>query len=421
MAGKKLKKSNLFAALGAATGLGNAFRFPHLTSVYGCSFLIAYALCLALVCFPVLCAELECSRRGGLPEFLKRAAAVNSLVISLFYVLISSKLTLSAVSYAVFARENLGLYFTVVAVLLVLALCYFLLKRDKSASSGRASVVCFFALFLYLTVRGGFKITLPFGNIFSGSMWVDALGQSFLSLSLAAGVMPAFAQKLNKNFSAPRVAAKIIFVNLSGCVLSALGTLPFSDGGEGAGLEYAFTVYPRIISALAGTEFNARLTGAFIFGALAVVAIHSTCSLAYPAVSGLKLPPVIFCAAAALLCPLFAYNGGEALSACDKMTCSVVAVCIAFGECVGFAFYQKSAFKRIYTAVIGLILAVFCVLSLCSIRFSVYSLPSAACAFLCLSAIPCAILYADDFKKFRRFTVDKVKAAYYNKNSCDRN
>lgn len=399
MAEKKIKKSNLFAALGAATGLGNAFRFPHLASIYGCSFFVAYALSLALICFPVLAAELECSRRGNLPRFLQRAAAVNSLIISLFYVLITSRLSSSAVSYALFSRAAAGPFLTVTGVIAVLALCYFLLKRGTFSLSGKASVVCFFALFSYLTLRGGFKITLPYGNIFSGSMWVDALGQSFLSLSLAAGVMPAFAEKLGKNFSAPLAAAKIIFVNLAGCVLSSLGALPFTDGGENAGLGYAFTVYPRIISALTKSDIGARFTGVFVYGGLGAVALHSTCSLAFPAVSGLKLPPAVFCIAAAALCPLFAYNGGEALSACDKMTCSVVAVCIALGECVCFVFSEKKLFKRIYMAVICVILAAFCVLSLCSVRFSVYSLPSAACAFLCLLAIPCAIFYADDFGK----------------------
>lgn len=398
MAEKKLKKSNLFAALGAATGLGNAFRFPHLVSTYGYSFFVAYAVSLALICFPVLAAELDCSRRGGLPVFLQRAAAVNSLIIALYYVLISSKLTSSAVSFALFARADGGWCFTFIAVL---ALCFFLLKCGRLASSGKVSVICFFGLFIYLAIRGGFKISLPFGNILSGSLWVDALGQSLLSLSLAAGVMPAFAKTLDKNFSASRTAAKIILVNLAGCVLSALGTLPFAEGGESAGLSYAFTVYPRIVSAISKTAVTSRLTGFFIYGALGAVALHSTCSLANPAVSQLKLPPALFCIAGAVLCPLFACGGGEVLSACDKMTCSVVAVCIALGECVYFAFFEKSALKRIYTGVICLLLAVFCVLSLCSVRFSCYALPSAVCAFLCLMSIPCSVLYSDDFKKIR--------------------
>lgn len=398
MAVKKLKKSNLLAALGAATGLGNAFRFPHLVSIYGYSFFIAYAVALALICFPVLSAELDCSRRGGLPVFIERAAAVNSLIIALFYVLISSKLSASAVSFALFAHADGKWYFTVIAVL---ALCFFLLKRGRLASSGRASVICFFGLFIYLAVRGGLKISLPFGNILSGSLWVDALGQSFLSLSLAAGVMPAFAKKLDKNFSAGLTAAKIILVNLAGCVLSALGTLPYADGGESAGLSFAFTVYPRMVSAISKTAFTARLTGFLIYGALGAVALHSTCSLALPAVSQLKLPPAAFCAAAALLCPLFSCNGAEVMSACDKMTCSVVAVCIALGECVYFTFSEKSALKRVYVGVICLLLAVFCVLSLCSVRLSCYTMPSAVCAFLCLISIPCAVLYGDGFKNFR--------------------
>ena len=421
MAEKKSKKSNLFAALGAATGLGNALRFPHLVTIYGYSFFVAYAVSLALVCFPVLTAELNCAKKNTLPVFIQRAAAVNSLIIALYYILICSKLTASAVSFSLFTRSDGKWYFTLFAVL---ALCFFLIKKDKLTLSGRASVVCFFGLFIYLAIRGGLKISFPFGNIFSGSLWVDALGQSFLSLSLAAGVMPAFAKTLGKNFSAEKTAAKIIAVNLLGCVLSALGTLPFAEGGESGGLSYAFTVYPRIISAISRTDFIARLTGVFIYGALGVVALHSTCSLFLPAVSQLKLKPIIFVSVGALLCPLFSYGGGEVMSACDKMTCSVVAVCIALGECVCFVFSQKNALKRIYIGGICIILTAFCVLSLCSVRFSGYSTVSAVCAFLCLIAIPCAVLYAQDFKnstiRFRSL-IDNTRVAYYNKNSCDRN
>lgn len=418
---KKSKKSNLFAALGAATGLGNALRFPHLVSVYGYSFFVAYVVSLALICFPVLTAELNCSKRGDLPVFIQRAAAVNSLIIALYYILITSKLTASAVSFSIFARPDGKWYFTLFAVL---ALCFVIIKRGKLSLSGRASVICFFGLFIYLAIRGGLKISLPLGNIFSGSLWVDALGQSFLSLSLAAGVMPAFAKTLDKSFSAAKTAAKIIAVNLLGCVLSALGTLPFADGGEGGGLVYAFTVYPRIVYAISKTPFTSRLTGGLVYGALGTVALHSTCSLTLPAVSQLKLKPIVFVILGALLCPLFAYGGGEVMSACDKMTCSVVAVCIALGECVCFVFAEKNALKRIYMGVICLLLAAFCVLSLCSVRFSGYSTVPAVCAFLCLVAIPCAVLYAEDFKKSvtkLNCLIDNARGAYYNKNGCDRN
>ena len=66
MAVKKFKDDNgIFAAVGAATGLGNAFRFPALCVSYGAAFIFAYAVALAVVCFPLLCAELEFGREGG--------------------------------------------------------------------------------------------------------------------------------------------------------------------------------------------------------------------------------------------------------------------------------------------------------------------------------------------------------------------
>ncbi len=55
----------LLAAIGAAVGLGNIWRFPYLAGENGGSaFVLVYILCIAAVGTPILIAELMMGRRG---------------------------------------------------------------------------------------------------------------------------------------------------------------------------------------------------------------------------------------------------------------------------------------------------------------------------------------------------------------------
>ena len=55
----------LLAAVGAAVGLGNIWRFPYLAGEYGGSaFVLVYILCIVAVGIPILIAELMMGRRG---------------------------------------------------------------------------------------------------------------------------------------------------------------------------------------------------------------------------------------------------------------------------------------------------------------------------------------------------------------------
>jgi len=57
----------LMASIGAAVGLGNLWRFPFQAGENGgAAFVLVYLLCIALLAWPVLTAELAIGRRGGL-------------------------------------------------------------------------------------------------------------------------------------------------------------------------------------------------------------------------------------------------------------------------------------------------------------------------------------------------------------------
>lgn len=356
MAAKKFKgKNSIFAAVGAATGLGNAFRFPALCVKYGAAFVIAYSVVLAVVCYPLLTLELSFGRRklSGKAEkiwrILMRAAAANSALIALYYGVIAAKLGSASLSYAVFGGLCGGdfspLFFA--ALFAVLCAVYGLIKGAPRALSvsGRISVTASVALFCCLavtgTVRGGAFSSLDIARLAGGGIWIDALGQSLLALSLAAGVMPSYAKTLGDGVSSKGAALKIVAANFVICMLATLSVLPFSvTFSRTVGITCAINAYTQVISALCSGGAGARIFGALLFAVLTVVAVHSLSSLAFPALSGalgeIRCAPLIFCVAAACFAPLFMCNGMRLLSVCDKIACSVNAVAIAVAEVIFF-------------------------------------------------------------------------------------
>lgn len=355
MAVKKFKdKNGIFAAVGAATGLGNAFRFPALCLSHGAAFVFAYAVVLGCVCYPLLAAELHFGRRkvdgkaAKIWAVIMRAAAANSALIALYYAVIAAKLGSASLSFALFSnpQTNSPLLFAA-ALLAVLGAVYALINgapRTLSAS-GKLSVTLSLALFCTLAVaglaRGGAFSSFEFSRLAHGGIWIDALGQSLLALSLAAGVMPSYAKTLPEGASSAASAFKIVVANFAVCMLATLSILPFSiTFSRTVGVTSAINAYSQVIFALFSGGAGARVSGFLLFAILTVVAVHSLASLAFPAVSGaavnLRRAPLVFCIAAVCLAPVFTLDNMLVLAVCDKIACSVNAVAIAVAEVLFF-------------------------------------------------------------------------------------
>lgn len=428
---KKAQKNSLFGALGAACGLGNAFRFPVLCARYGGAFIIAYVLSLALVCYPLLTAELAFGKQAHPLKNLKLcmgifcAAAANSALIALYYGVICAK----SLSYGLVFAQNCGLEWADFAPWLalmaavVLAAAFIILRGGNAATSvsGKLSVGLSLITFSYLAVRGavvgGKNVAALFCNLSplsGGAVWVDALGQALLGLSLAAGVMPTYARNLPKNFSPSKTAAKIVCANFVGCVCSLLATLSFNVQTVGAD---GFLIYSNVVYAVARTQTGRRVFGCALFMVLTVVAVHSMCSLAAPAISAFKnrrgLVSFVFCILSAALFPLFTSQNGGALTACDSMACSVNAVIIAFAECLYLASQRHmcrsiNKFCRFFIKfVCPPACGALAIFSLCAARFSGFPPLARACAYAALVIVllcalfPCLTFFRKKLKMKR--------------------
>lgn len=406
----KGKKANgIFTALGAATGLGNVLRFPSLCASYGGAFIFAYVLSLALVCFPLLCAELQLGKTFDDPldialkscapklSWLAYSAAVNSAVVALYYGVICAKLGGAFFTFTISgeAGDTNGFTLFVIGALSLFAVWFILRgKRSYLSRTGAVSVAGSLSLFALLAVtvlvKGG-SIAAVFRfqacDLASGGMWADALGQSLLALSLAGAVMPTFARSFGKDFSVAHAAAKIIAANLAGCILSAVAVLALSvPVPEGGGVTVALTLYPKVIASAFSHTVLRRIFGAMFFAVLWLVALQSSCSLFSPVI-GLAgenrrlLAVSALCLFSLILLPLFAARSCIAMNALDRMACTVNAVIIAFLEC--FIFVTPRNMRRLtrdFGKFLQILLKWFCpatcgalvLFSLCGARFSCF-------------------------------------------------
>lgn len=341
---------DIFSAIGAATGLGNAMRFPGLCARYGGAFVAAYAVCLALVCLPLLVAEMSVGAKFRSPlsgcvrhlspraGFLAWAAVANSAFIGLYY----GGVMLGTGNAALAAAGAEGSFAQSVALSAVVWAAVFVLLKGGSARlsrSGRLSLCSFLMVIVPLAVVGFGDINASFCPLLllSGAVWTDALCQAMLSLSLAAGVMPAFAAEMSAEVSPARCAAKIVAVNLAVCLIAYVAVMPYGVvGGNGDGLSASGELFPRIFAEVCGGGLFGRVCRFLAFAALLVVAVQSACSLIFPLVRehGGALPAV--CAVGFAVSPLLAADG-DMVAACDFVACTVVAPVVAAGECLLFA------------------------------------------------------------------------------------
>ncbi|MGN0814430.1 MAG: hypothetical protein ACI4MH_04275 [Candidatus Coproplasma sp.] len=388
----------IFTALGAAMGLGNAMRFPGLCYAYGGAFVIAYALALA-VQYPLLCAELSLgkSTRAPFPVALRSAvprsarygravraatsfsgavgwaACVNSAVIACYYISVIADLTQSACTFGVTINFDCpadmpGLT-PVFAILCALALGYLLTRSAKVRSElARVAVTAQVALFALLAARGLIyenafvalgALSLSAEGFLNPNMWLSAFGQSLLSLSVAAGVMPSFAVNMPRAASPKRCALIISCANFVGGMLATVALVTVAAGCNLSGqitlsgFSNALTLFPQALAVTFKNPIVSGIFGTVFLLSLALTAVVSALSLSFPLFSSLKaiLPSVK--ARAAVFCAVFAVSGiafgviPNGVEFCDFLTCNVIAPVIAWAEsCLFFLRVLTELIKR---------------------------------------------------------------------------
>jgi len=314
----------LFAAIGSAVGLGNIWRFPYLTYKFGGgAFLIPYLLALIIIGIPLLILEFAIGQKlqqGAVGAFRKvnsrlrgigAGAIISGFLVVIYYAAVIAWTVFFFVKSFNFElpwAEDAGAYFfgSVLGI------------SEGVGVLGGINIPLLFALFfvwltIYLSVRNGIKsvgkvvlitmplpiillvilffrgITLPgaltgisyyltpdFSALLSTEIWLAAISQIFFTLSLAFGIMIAYAsfnkedQDVAGDAYITSIANSAISIFAGFVVFAVLGYMSFTSGVgieevavSGPGL--AFVVFPQALALMPLAWFFAILFFLMLF------------------------------------------------------------------------------------------------------------------------------------------------------------
>ena len=250
----------IMAAAGSAVGLGNLWKFPYVTwSNGGGTFVVTYLVAVTLLGIPLMMAEIlvgRRSQRSPVPAFEslggKVWTPVGWLGVAAAGVILSYYSVIAGWSLRSFVQcmgwsiqgyhepgENaFGLFLANVPMQLVLTVLFSLatavvVYRGVSAGIERTTKLLMPILFLIMIYLGITAATMkgsghaasmiftPHASSFHPRLILEAVGQSFFTLSLGLGAMITYGSYLDKEASVFRSATSVVvldtFVALMAC------------------------------------------------------------------------------------------------------------------------------------------------------------------------------------------------------------
>lgn len=306
----------VFAAVGSAVGLGNVWRFPYLAGKYGGgAFLIPYIVMLVLMGIPLLMMEFAIGQRmqlGASGSFGKIKHMLSSIgfgavlcgfvVVSYYAVVMAWSLLYFKFSFSLAWGDQTAKFFTedvirlssspfqngfivssiLVALIIVWFLIYFSIWKGIKSVSKVVTLTMPLPIIL-LVVLVARVVTLPgagdgiayylkpnWAAILDPDVWSAAMSQIFFTLSLAFGVMIAYASYKHEESDIAKNAVVVSVVN--SCISIVAGFAVFATLGymsaqqnipvhtlAASGPKLAFIVFPQALSLIPGAPVFAAL------------------------------------------------------------------------------------------------------------------------------------------------------------------
>jgi neurotransmitter:Na+ symporter, NSS family len=335
------RKGFIFAAAGAAIGLGNLWRFPF--QAYkngGGAFLLPYFVALITCAIPLMIMEYAYGRRirgGSVKAFssLKKKLEVVGWVqvmvpiivmtyysaiisISLIFMIYSLGHAFGLINWLSDPGPIMGMItggadnalhlsagistYILIAVIFVWISNWLIVRKGISGGIEKISniftplLMVLMLIFMINAMRlNGSAIGLEalfkpdFSKILDPGIWVSAYAQVFFSTTLAVGVMIAYGSYLHDKADVVNSAFITVLTNSSFdliagiLVFSTLGYLVNSMGVEftsfGTGAGVAFIAFPIAISTLSSNVFIQGLLGFIFFFCLFIAGISSSISM----------------------------------------------------------------------------------------------------------------------------------------------
>ncbi len=314
----------LMAAIGSSVGLGNFWRFPYTAGENGgAAFVLIYLVCVLLIGFPILMAELSVGRYGqksavGSVEKLARdngsspswamlgwIGMIGGILILCFYSIVAG--WVSAYILKMFSGELTGQSPDAVAAAfgaftgdsytvlfwhsIFSFLTIFVVSRGITGGIEKASSILmplFFVMLLgmvyYAMTTGdaGAALSYLFAVDLSEvrpATFLAAVGQAFFSIGLGSGIMITYGSYLDKSANIGQSAGMISIADTGVAIIAGLAIFPFVFAftalEPNAGPSLFFQALPSAFAAMPG----GHIAGAVFFTLALIAALTSSISL----------------------------------------------------------------------------------------------------------------------------------------------
>lgn len=286
----------LVALTGSAVGLGNMWRFPYLVGTNGgAAFIILYLICLLVISMPLMITEFVIGRRSQANVFgafktlsqgkkhgkvwgkIGFISVITALVILSFYSVVGGW-TIDYVCQAIGFKFTQGvdyeqvfqysstsavrplvftlIFLAITAIVVIMGIQKGIEKYTKVMMPMLFVMVIFLAVYS-LTLKGAGEgirfLFLPKWSEVTIQTVLEALGQSFFSLSIGCGTIITYASYVKKHENILTLSAETAFMDTLFALLAGMAIMPavFAFGAtpsEGPGL--VFVIIPQIFSQL---------------------------------------------------------------------------------------------------------------------------------------------------------------------------
>ncbi|MBO4314983.1 MAG: sodium-dependent transporter [Prevotella sp.] len=313
----------ILATAGSAVGLGNVWRFPYMTGENGgAAFILIYIICVLLLGIPCMVSEFIIGRHGAsntaraytklsngtLWKYIGFMGVLTGFLITGYYAVVSGwclQYVFSSIMgelkgdptyvktyFNAFSQDPFRPVFWTLVFLLM---AHFVIIHGVRGGIEKASKMMMPALFILLLIIVVASCLLPgaskgisflfkpdFSKVDSG-MFLNALGQSFYSLSIAMGCICTYASYFSRQTNLLRSAVQVSLVDSMVAILAGLMIFPaaFSVGiNPDSGPSLIFITLPNVFNqAFVGFPIIGWVISLLFYVLLSLAALTSLMSL----------------------------------------------------------------------------------------------------------------------------------------------
>ena len=314
----------ILAAAGSAVGLGNIWRFPYEAGNHGgAAFILIYLACVFIMGMPIMIAEFTVGRRAkastgrafGLLannskwNFIGMLGVLAGLLILGYYSVVAGwtlEYILTSVTngfadkkpedfvaaFQTFSQDPIR---PVIWLLAFLFFTHFIVVKGVKDGIEKSAKIMMPVLFILIVVLAICSMTLPnaskglefllkpdFSKV-NADVFLGAMGQAFVSLSLGMGCLSTYASYFGSDTRLGKTALSVGVIDTFVAILAGLIIFPaaFSVGIQpDAGPSLIFITLPNVFQqAFGGIPFLAMVFSLLFYVLLALAALTSTISL----------------------------------------------------------------------------------------------------------------------------------------------